>query len=45
MICVPPDLEASIRIHRVLMCAGVECVGQRVRLCVHLCPGQPGLRV
>ena len=27
------------------MCAGVECVGQRVRLCVHLCPGQPGLRV
>ena len=19
------------------MCAGVECVGQRVRLCVHLC--------
>ena len=25
MICVPPDLEASIRIDRVLMCAGVEC--------------------
>lgn len=27
------------------MCAGVECVGQRVRPCVRLCPGQPGLRV